>query len=261
MPDSRSYFARYLDGDRVAVWDELIALGNRVREQELFQDATAVAEETVRRAKHNLELIHTRLVGLGYQFAHPDEAFVSTRELLIQSTQEEISDIERRVGNFPLLLKAWYQSVESLDFSQTWVQMRPPSGPDVQGLGRMTTLHMKSLRHCWREHLYLKDYAEQHHLRNGTLSERFSFLPTGGNASNCEHRGVDLPSLGADAMLYNEGGGDIYLVTHLRRNFEWGGFPGCKYYAKNPDASLEPLYAKPNWGKVIPLLREGLLEI
>jgi hypothetical protein len=85
------------------------------------------------------------------------------------------------------------------------------------------------------------------------------FLPTGGSASNCDPKGFSLPCLAADGVLYNDGGGDMHLVKVLRRCFEWGGFPFCQYYAVGNKPL--PWEARPNWERIIPILREGLLEL
>jgi hypothetical protein len=66
-----TYIDRYLAGDRVEVWDELMALGEAVRRKPVRADAIAVAEETMRRARHNIEALITRLSGMGYRFAAP----------------------------------------------------------------------------------------------------------------------------------------------------------------------------------------------
>ena len=59
---------RYLAGEHAAVWAEMMALGPRVREASHIDDARAVARETMRRARHNVELIIQRLDQIGYQF-------------------------------------------------------------------------------------------------------------------------------------------------------------------------------------------------
>src|SRR5690348_9639624 len=63
-----SLLRRYLAGEHEAVWAEMMALGPRVREASCIDDAWAVARETMRRARHNVELIIRRLDQLGYQF-------------------------------------------------------------------------------------------------------------------------------------------------------------------------------------------------
>lgn len=63
-----SFLERYRNGDCVAVWDELTALAERVREEPYFSDAAAVAAETMRRARHNVEVLIRRLDANGYRF-------------------------------------------------------------------------------------------------------------------------------------------------------------------------------------------------
>jgi hypothetical protein len=63
-----SLLRRYLAGEHEAVWAEMMALGPRVREASSIDDAWAVARETMRRARHNVELLIRRLDQIGYQF-------------------------------------------------------------------------------------------------------------------------------------------------------------------------------------------------
>ena len=63
-----SFLDRYQNGEREQVWAEMAALGPQVREEPWFEDAWAVARETMRRARCNVERIIERLDGLGYQF-------------------------------------------------------------------------------------------------------------------------------------------------------------------------------------------------
>ena len=67
-----TFLDRYLTGDRIGVWNEFVALGEAVRRRKaLLADAEAVAEETMRRARCNIELLISRLAGMGYRFAAP----------------------------------------------------------------------------------------------------------------------------------------------------------------------------------------------
>lgn len=65
-----SFLERYKRGEHEQVWDELVALGSGVREEPVYADALAVARETMRRARHNIELLIPRLVAVGYQFGY-----------------------------------------------------------------------------------------------------------------------------------------------------------------------------------------------
>lgn len=65
---------RYRRGERRAVWQHLRELGSRVREHEHEAQAQEVCEEMARRARHNVELLITRLQEQGYRFHTNDEA-------------------------------------------------------------------------------------------------------------------------------------------------------------------------------------------
>jgi hypothetical protein len=64
------FLDRYLRGEYVQVWDELQALGEAVRDEPLYSDARAVAHETMRRVRANLELLVPRLRAAGYDFGY-----------------------------------------------------------------------------------------------------------------------------------------------------------------------------------------------
>src|SRR5262249_38409309 len=156
-------------------------------------------------------------------------------------------------------------SLASVDFCQAKSQLCGPTGSDVNGLGSHPVMVMQSLDGCWAMWLGLCEDHEERcrdvaHLETDDpeLYRQLTrplqpFLPTGGWASNCTPMGFSLPCLAADGVLYNDGGGAMYWVKVLRRCFEWGGFPFCHYYAAG-NAPL-PWEARPNWERVIPLLR------
>jgi hypothetical protein len=68
MADPKSWRKRYEAGEREAVWAEMTALGPAIRHARYVDEAWAVARETMRRARHNVELIVRRLDELKYQF-------------------------------------------------------------------------------------------------------------------------------------------------------------------------------------------------
>ena len=65
------FLDRYLAGEYVAVWDDLVALGPRVRHSRYRADAMAVAAKTMRRARHNVQLLLRRLDAMEYRFLTP----------------------------------------------------------------------------------------------------------------------------------------------------------------------------------------------
>lgn len=49
-----TYLERYFRGELAPVWAELVALGSAIREEPLAHQARAVAQEMMRRARHNI---------------------------------------------------------------------------------------------------------------------------------------------------------------------------------------------------------------
>lgn len=56
-----TYLERYCSGAYQTVWDELVALGSDVRVEPIYADACAVAQETMRRVRQNIEILVSRL--------------------------------------------------------------------------------------------------------------------------------------------------------------------------------------------------------
>lgn len=66
-----TYLERYTKGECVEVWADLVRLGAKVRQKPVLPDAEGVASETMRRARHNLEILIPRLAEAGYRFTDP----------------------------------------------------------------------------------------------------------------------------------------------------------------------------------------------
>lgn len=65
---------RYLSGECHEVWRDLMLIGPAVRDEPYYKDAVAVAGETMKRARHNIELIIPKLERLGYRFTQEADA-------------------------------------------------------------------------------------------------------------------------------------------------------------------------------------------
>ena len=63
-----SFLERYHAGEHVAVWNDLMSLGAGVRHELYLEDAAAVATETMRRVRFNVEELIQRLDAKGYRF-------------------------------------------------------------------------------------------------------------------------------------------------------------------------------------------------
>jgi hypothetical protein len=119
MVASTPYLERYLAGEYEQVWDELVALGASVREEPLYGDALAVAHETMRRVRFNIEALVPRLEALGYEFGYrwaAGSGFPSGAPLAVFTSPapdvaESIAALERRSGILPLSLRTFYEVV------------------------------------------------------------------------------------------------------------------------------------------------------
>src|SRR6187401_450084 len=106
------YLERYEQGEREAVWTELAALGERVREPAVEADASAVAKATMQRALRNIEILIPRLRELGYKFQYPKPL-----EPPVKNTSGSIKKLEKILkGSLPLSLAWWWQSVGRVTF-------------------------------------------------------------------------------------------------------------------------------------------------
>jgi hypothetical protein len=133
-----TYLERYLAGEHEGVWVELLALGERVREEPVYSDALAVARETMRRVRHNIELLVPRLEQLGYRFGYEwvdeDELDFADHQPPVfappkPDVHERITELETLAGVLPLSLQAWYETVGAVNFvgmePEHWRQLAP----------------------------------------------------------------------------------------------------------------------------------------
>ncbi len=111
-----TYLARYLAGEREQVWAELDALGAAVREEPLYADALAVARETMRRVRSNIETLVARLRDGGYWSAYKESVYAApTGEV-----EAEIARLEALIGGpLPISLRTFYELVGTVNLMGT----------------------------------------------------------------------------------------------------------------------------------------------
>lgn len=131
MPAAPTYLERYRAGEREAVWTELVALGDAVREEPLLSDARAVARETMTRARRNVETIVARLRELGYRFASPGQEIVPPDAALLA----RLDRLEAAAGPLPLALRAFFEVVGSVDLTGSHPRLSAYAGGiDLDGM-------------------------------------------------------------------------------------------------------------------------------
>ena len=197
---------RYLRGDRIHVWSELVQLGGSIG-----RDAESVVEEVGRRIRHNVVMLTERLLGMGYQFYRQEGGYrFADAESLAQ-----LEEAQRNWGRFPRLLSRIYQDFAWVDFSQADGQI---SAGEFRGMGWHPQLYLLSMPECAvlretmreeAEHAaecmrrYCQNSGEVYHEETGSLNCVF----TGPCASNNDMKGFALPCDAVDARYYDDGGG------------------------------------------------------
>lgn len=93
------------------VWTHLVSYGNMVRDQSIYEDAKAVAQAMMSRARRNIELLIPRLQQIGYQFAFPDNIWVPPSP----ATLDRLDAFEEQYGQLPMAFRAWMEVVGAVN--------------------------------------------------------------------------------------------------------------------------------------------------
>lgn len=260
-----TYLQRYLDGEREAVWAELAALGAAIHEQPLFDDAQAVARETMTRARANVETLAQRLTALGYHFisdalGEPPAPFIAPT----QATIARMRDLEREYGPLPLSIATWYEVVGAVDFTGSYPRL---SGYDALDPGDMTmSFQGQLMRVSMLPGVRILGPAPEPDLDSDAnptsdplviwpcidalvdeLDEgRYSlgFAPDAlhkANTSGGDGPHIDFGAASMDAPLHGDDWEGVLFVSYLRIVFAWGGFPGLRESANPPHELLARL--------------------
>lgn len=255
-----TYLERYMAGEYEPVWTELVALRAAVRAEPLYTDALAVARETMRRVRYNIETLIPRLETLGYVFGYgwvdPDEdtwakANPPPFSAPPRDVEARLLDFERRAGVLPLALRAFYEEVGGVNFVGTppedWADtawwhepLRSDGDPDAKryGLDPLFVYPFEEVEAC------------QHGL--GEPGKPFAVPIAPDHLMKFHISGLDdytvkTPNAAIDARLRLEWHRTTF-VNYLRICFRWGGFPGFERYSQPPLADIVRL-------------REGLLPL
>lgn len=244
------FHERYMSGEREQVWSELVALGHQARHAAYFGDAYAVAKEMMRRVRRNVEVLVERLNGLGYEFARPEAAYLPPDAAAL----ERIVAIEGSLGPLPLSLRAFYEIVGSVDFTQSRDQLvqhhRPERGRagDIQVLGEEDPLVVAPLTELVEMEasagrVYFCFAADEFHKANYSGGENYH---------------VWLPDPRADFEIVGMYEIEERFVEYLRATFSWGGFRGRVDTLEEDESRCRKV--APKLG-VIQSLSEGLLPL
>jgi len=227
------FLDRYLAGDSLGVWTELLTLGPAVRSSTSAEDAYAVARETMQRVRRNLDVIHARLLQLGYRFQEPEAAVVPPPT----ATGALLKEIERLLGPLPLSLRVFYEVVGSVDLRQSLDQITRKAWPErarepeLSQLGDNDPLQVFPIQDLHKQ-------ACRRHTVAGDTPPRLYFCWAvdeyhKSHYSGGENYHVWLPDPAADFRIEGMYEIDEYFVEYLRATFAFGGFRG--YVETLPD--------------------------
>lgn len=168
-----SFLERYQQGECGLVWADLQRLGAAIRHEPLWSEALAVARETMRRARFNIELLIPRLQAAGYVFGYA---------WLEELAQAEEANAERVMPHMRATLPpeelAAFETVTTRQVAEFRARARQPARPlippasDVQeSLAELERLvgPIPLALHAWYEGVGQVDFV-------GTVPERWERL-------------------------------------------------------------------------------------
>jgi len=170
-----------------------------VRDPQYFDDASAVAHETMRRARHNVEQIIEKLRGLGYRFTLGPEAYKPADSSAIG----RLDDFEGTIGGpLPLSIRHWWEQMEFVCLAGLHETLTPSFDVDAT--------HPLTIWDFSDEDRELIDLTERGQTGFQLALERDAYA-------------IRVPDWSADV---NIGPDRLWFVPYLREVSQWGGFPG-----------------------------------
>jgi hypothetical protein len=235
-----SFHARYLAGEYEPVWDDLLALGPRVREVPYYDDAVAVACETMRRVRRNCEVLIPRLEHLGWQFGYawadvwgkgsfPREVQWEPPRLGQPAYASRLDAIEARNGLLPIALRAFYEIIGAINFVGT--PFNRPNWPGVQddiegpihAGGQFDPLYVAGIERAFgQDNIPRGPSPNEVFIQPDRLHKYY--------ISGVGYDHIEIPSMNADGALIFEDapqqteGRNVTLVRCLRYALRGGGF-------------------------------------
>jgi hypothetical protein len=221
-----SWVEQYRAGEHADAWRAMTAAGPDLRQDAAaWQDATAVAHETMRRVLANVERIHEALVDDGYEFEDPDRALVPP----VRDAARQLDLVERAVGPLPLSLRAWLEVVGSVNFVGTH--------PDWEYEYTDALVVERSIPSITREYEDRRSgdwFVDEDRFPLDLAPDYLHKADVSGDSPYS----IWLPDAGVDAPWAFDDLHETSFVGYLRSAIlEWGGFPG---WARRSPRSVVP---------------------
>lgn len=226
------FLERYQNGQHEQVWRDMLNLAGRVTQDEYRADVSAVISETMRRARHNIEIIVPRLKEIGYHFGalKDDPVYWAAYEAYTppsENTEAILRKLEARIGPLPLAFREWHLQVGQVSLLGYHPDWPEPYEVDPLYISPMDEEHCSYGFFQYEEYLEdTRDYEvedstffslcfspDRYHKANVSGGPEYAIA-----LSPCEDRSVD-------GLLRDEWHNTTF-VDYLRICFRWGGFPG-----------------------------------
>jgi hypothetical protein len=236
------WIERYKAGEHAEVWAEMQALGSAIAKPSHRKGAAAVANETMKRCRANVDALFAALPQIGYSFQGAPESATPDYPLELR-IQGALAHVQATGGkkyrgdpwSHPAL--AWVEE-EDIDLPAHHrngrpgrANFRPPSARTAEmldlaekQLGRQLPLAVRR----WFETVGSVNLSGTHPILNpnGAVAALRVFLEPGG---------AGLPAA-ADA--------GAEFIAAIRHAFAWGGFPGWSGIPGAPERELAWLRSK-----------------
>lgn len=222
-----SYAARYERGEYDEVWRELRAMGPKAVDSRHREDSEAVVHTMAVRARHNVDVLVSRLSEAGFDFRSNDDERLD-RPAHIPPTDDAavlVDWMEQAFGPIPLTVAAWIRQV-----GDVWLV---GDHPDWPGSDLADPLVVEFEYSAYpgsevRDH-YKDEHDEWLEARNydKELTFQIYFAPDDlhkANTSGGEPYGIQVPDTAVDGLCVTS---DQYFVDYLNAAFAAGGFPGA----------------------------------
>ncbi len=247
----------YAQGEREEAWARMQQAGPDIRRGSELADALAVARETMRRVRQNIETLIERLRKLDYQFENPEAVHIPPPS----DAAERVDEIERLVGGpVPLSLRAWWEEVGEVSFVGRDRKLAFRAGPGAprviwRGMDPAVLARMqRGLPEVYADPLALDgveralaECRESVQFMKGFDDEPFRLTLAPDWLHKADISGgvyaMTLPNAAADALFEGEPHATT-LVGYLRVAFRWGGFPGWdreSYLGRQPTQEIHYL--------------------
>jgi len=218
------FLDRYINGQCKEVWAELVAMGT-IEDAEVLSDAQAVASETMKRSRQNVETIINRLMEMKYEFLYPTEIHIPPST----NVEEKLQAFEKLAGPLPLSLVYFYLYVGCVNLRGTHSSWFPDDYPDPLVIEPIDYF----LDYGYQEWKEQNEKLEPKKRTKFRLALSPDMFHKGKASDSGKTYAMELPNDSVDGLFLEEWHKTTF-VDYLRDVFKWGGFPGFKRSAHPP---------------------------